>query len=107
MNTSLALRRYRLAACNDCGISTTPRTRRGSIRHGSWEWYMVHDYLWAHAGMTDGFLCIGCLERRLGRHLQPRDFVPNMSEPSPLDSPRLMTRKTGQLDLFDRADGVF
>lgn len=49
---------------------------------------MVHDHLWAQAGTTDGFLCIGCLERRLGRRLQSRDFAR-------LDGPRLMAHKTG------------
>jgi hypothetical protein len=64
---SRKLRRYQRAACADCGIRTTPQTRRGKVRDGSWEWYMVHDHVWAQAGMTDGFLCIGCLERRLDR----------------------------------------
>jgi hypothetical protein len=36
------------------------------------EYYMVHDHVWAAAGMADDadseFLCTGCLERRLGRH---------------------------------------
>jgi hypothetical protein len=61
---------------------------------------MVHDHVWAQAGMTDGFLCIGCLERRLDRCLQPNDFTATMSEPSPLDTPRLIARKLGQMDLF-------
>jgi hypothetical protein len=91
-----ALRRYRAAICNDCGMSTTPKTRLGKIRARSWEWYMVHAHIWAQAGMTDGFLCIGCLERRLGRHLKPDDFRPTMSKPEPLDTPRLAARKTGQ-----------
>ena len=44
---------------------------------------MVHDAVWQAAGMpTDrlqgagrGFLCIGCLEGRLGRKLVARDFT--------------------------------
>ena len=38
---------------------------------------MVHDQLWAAAGMTPrgGTLCIGFLERRLGRHLNRTDFT--------------------------------
>jgi hypothetical protein len=41
------------------------------------EWYMVHDHLWCAAGMNpdDGFLCIGCLEGRLGRGLCCDDFT--------------------------------
>jgi hypothetical protein len=37
---------------------------------------MVHDELWAQAGMEPfgGWLCVGCLERRLGRRLVPADF---------------------------------
>ena len=48
------------------------------------EWYMVHDDIWAQAGAptravmderTSGFyLCIGCLEVRLGRQLVAADF---------------------------------
>jgi hypothetical protein len=56
--------------CVDCGIDTCPCT-------GKREWYMVHKAVWAKAGMErdGGYLCIGCLERRLGRMLRPRDFT--------------------------------
>ena len=47
--------------CNDCSRSI----------HG--EWYMVHDDLWPLA-KDGGFLCISCLEGRLGRRLTPVDF---------------------------------
>ncbi len=64
------------ANCVDCGIDTTPCTGKRGCRHkGRWEWYMVHNHLWARAGMRDGFLCIGCLEKRLGRALQRADFT--------------------------------
>lgn len=61
--------------CADCGVNTTPRGP-------DWEWYMVHDQVWADAGMKTGdenhsgrgFLCIGCLEKRLVRQLTPADF---------------------------------
>ncbi|MET9876549.1 hypothetical protein ABZZ36_18270 [Actinacidiphila glaucinigra] len=40
------------------------------------ERYMVHDEVWAAAGMCPfGFLCIGCIERRLGRRLAAADFL--------------------------------
>ncbi|MDT0270859.1 hypothetical protein RM844_31780 [Streptomyces sp. DSM 44915] len=41
------------------------------------EFYMVHDSVWAKARMKDagGFLCIGCLEKRLSRRLRPADFT--------------------------------
>jgi hypothetical protein len=62
-------------ACADCGI--------GTIRMG--EWYMVHDAVWEQAwagrrkswrGKIPGqeILCIGCLEKRLGRTLIAGDF---------------------------------
>jgi hypothetical protein len=69
------------ALCIDCGVDTAPnddrRRRRGARKS---EYYMVHDAVWAAAGMSKqepmlygensgDFLCIGCLERRLGRTL--------------------------------------
>lgn len=81
--------------CADCGADTTPRTR-GRITGQSWEWYMATDETWAAAGMgDDGFLCVGCLEARLGRELQSGDFtgapvnVPGLMP----DTPRLAERK--------------
>lgn len=40
------------------------------------EWYMVNDSVWKKAGMKKrgGFLCVGCLEKRIGRKLNKRDF---------------------------------
>ena len=59
-------------ACLDCRQDTRD------------EWYMVHDSVWGDAGMDldGGFLCIGCLEDRLGRELGPIDFAP-----LPINSP--------------------
>jgi hypothetical protein len=60
--------------CLDCGTETLPVDERRA------EWYMVRDELWRAAGMTDEpgsmqvFLCIGCLEARLGRRLVAADF---------------------------------
>jgi hypothetical protein len=62
--------------CADCGIATTPCTGKRGCRHkGRWEHYMVLDAVWKKAGMRAGFLCIGCLEKRLGRMLTARDFT--------------------------------
>jgi hypothetical protein len=61
-DNTLRLRILNDRACCDC--DTTDRT----------ECYMVHDHLWAAAGMRQGFLCIGCLETRLGRQLVAGDF---------------------------------
>lgn len=64
-------------ACADCGT--------GTIRSG--EWYMVRDDVWQQAwrgrarkswhGRVPGqeVLCIGCLEKRLGRTLMACDFA--------------------------------
>ena len=40
------------------------------------EVYMVRNAVWRAAGIEpmDGCICIGCLEKRLGRALRPRDF---------------------------------
>ena len=62
---------------------------------------MVHDHIWAEAGMrTDcglsGMLCIGCLERRIGRTLTKADFtsagVNDLA--NPLHTARLKDRLT-------------
>jgi hypothetical protein len=36
---------------------------------------MVHNEVWASAGMEKGFLCIGCLEKRIDRKLDFADFT--------------------------------
>ena len=51
--------------CDDCQGSTTG------------EHYLVHDAVWFEATPdAEGWLCIGCLEARLGRRLIPADFQP-------------------------------
>lgn len=50
--------------CVDCHTDSTT------------ERYMVHDHVWAAAGMCPfGFLCVGCIEQRLGRRLHAADFL--------------------------------
>jgi hypothetical protein len=57
--------------CADCGLDT--------IEAG--EWYGVHDEIWLqawdHISRLPGqqILCTGCLEKRIGRRLTPRDFT--------------------------------
>ena len=76
---------------------------------GDREYYEVHDRLWrevAHApgiGQSDNgpegyFLCIGCLEERIGRKLTPKDFKPATSAnmPSPWFTTRLNDRLGAQ-----------
>jgi hypothetical protein len=95
--------------CLDCGRDTTPckgglrcRGRRPWCRHkGRWEWYSVQQHLWEEAlgsdhDRRDTFLCIGCLERRLGRQLTPDDFTEvAINELTTWDTPRLADRKLG------------
>lgn len=81
--------------CEDCGACTFG------------EYYTVHDDVWAQTGILDtddedgtGHLCVGCLEKRLGRVLTPQDFpmdVPiNQEIPdSPWTSRRLKDRVSG------------
>lgn len=58
--------RFTSPNCVDCGINTIV------IR----ESYMVHDSVWKKAGMKKcgGKLCVKCIEKRLGRKLNCRDF---------------------------------
>lgn len=78
------------ALCDDCGVDTAP----DECIDGTWEWYMVHDEIWAEFGTAEGFLCVGCLENRLGRELTEHDF---MEVPINLKSwaqtPRLVSRQ--------------
>ena len=84
--------------CHDCGQRTTPYDAEGRPED-SWEHFMVVDDVWEAAapytaeGGLIRFLCVGCLERRIGRRLGPGDFedLP-INEPSELDSDRLRDR---------------
>jgi hypothetical protein len=93
------------AICIDCGVDTTPRTGKRGCRHkGRHEYYMVHDEVWAEAGMRTGlihpyggggdYLCIGCLENRIGRRLRANDFTgaPVNDPDDPWKTPRLRLR---------------
>ncbi len=103
-------------ACVDCEVDTLDID-------GQHEHYMVHDAVWNAAGMNkfprparpddiricdEGepqlfcmtpvgliheYLCIGCLERRLGRRLTSADFTDApINQPSPANTPRLASR---------------
>lgn len=82
--------------CRDCGVDTIPA-------EGDREYYEVLDEVWQLArgegyGNSDNgeagyFLCIGCLEARLGRRLTRADFAEKpASIPSPWYSDRLNNR---------------
>ena len=49
------------------------------------EVYTVRDAVWKASGMEPygGCLCVGCLEKRLGRKLRPKDFLKGHSFKSP------------------------
>lgn len=99
--------------CVDCGVNTAPGAPDGpSLRldialYGqsevsfdrNTEVYTVKDKVWAAAGMRpwNGCLCIGCLERRIGRRLRPRDFQRNhpFNAPHIPGTPRLKSRLSG------------
>jgi len=84
------------AICKDCGIDTAPCTGKRGCRHkGRWEYYMVQNELWNAAKMQQVCLCVGCLEKRIGRELTSEDFtdVP-INDPSPWDTDRLRMRKS-------------
>jgi hypothetical protein len=81
--------------CHDCATELMPDTPPGLQ---DWQWYMVHDHLWAAAGMDEdgGCLCIPCLERRLGRPLTGADLKPAVPVNQPgcyEDTPRLAELK--------------
>jgi len=68
--------------CLDCGVDTDAID----------EYYHVTNELWARANPDRaGMLCIGCLEKRLGRELTPDDF-PNGADRSSPKSERLLKR---------------
>ena len=53
------------APCLDCRVDT--------LRNG--EWYMVKDEVWPlPKHLKEVFLCIGCIESRIGRRLSQEDF---------------------------------
>jgi hypothetical protein len=80
-------RTYRRFDCADCRKSVGKKT-------GDVESYMVHDSVWASAGMEPlgGGLCVNCLEARLGRSLTGADFPTD----KPINFPGVM-RDTPQL----------
>ena len=95
--------------CVDCGVNTAPGVPDGeeALRQleaaGSYparvnnrsEIYMVRDKVWKKAGLEPfgGCLCIGCLERRLGRRLKPKDFIPHSFNGMPRTERLLKRRK--------------
>jgi hypothetical protein len=90
--------------CEDCGMDTEPwPPRRGTQEH-----YVVKDDVWQQAGMPrgtmdpddhlavtgGGFLCVGCIEKRLGRMLTIDDFPSRLHHllDGCQSTPRLLSR---------------
>lgn len=67
------LRNY-YAPCDDCGTHLMPRDDAGQPVPNAWEWYLLEDGLWESVADGARFLCIGCVERRLGYRLAASDF---------------------------------
>lgn len=55
--------------CHDCGINTLPVNHPNRA-----EYYMVTNAIWNAHGCGESYLCIGCLEVRMGRMLTAQDF---------------------------------
>src|SRR5262245_22609735 len=70
----MRLRRVR-ARCRDCRVDTLDMP--GGTDYYLTEYYMVHDDVWAAAGMSTfkGYLCVGCLQARLDRVLTGDDLT--------------------------------
>jgi hypothetical protein len=82
--------------CDDCLEDVTPCDDDGRPIENGWEWYMVTAEVWDAAnrdGHAPQYLCIGCLENRVGRRLAPDDFasVP-LNQPSWIATRRLLDR---------------
>jgi hypothetical protein len=99
-------------ACVDCGVNTAPRLLNreqmeqdfavvrikqsdGQIVDELSEVYTVRSKIWKAANIEPmgGCLCIGCLERRLGRTLTAKDFMPNHPFNTMPGTERLLARR--------------
>jgi hypothetical protein len=95
--------------CVDCGVNTSPGNPNAAEAaeifaaglgamvtiDSRCEVYTVKRRIWAKAGMeyADGCLCVGCLERRIGRKLRPRDFATDDALNSLPGTDRLLSRR--------------
>jgi hypothetical protein len=95
--------------CVDCGVNTAPgwpnrkEAELDFALHGQsqlmvskqLEVYTVKADVWALTGLADygGCLCIGCLEKRIGRRLKPDDFEPGHPLNSLPGTRRLLKRR--------------
>jgi hypothetical protein len=99
--------------CVDCGVNTAPGFSTKAELNTAFargikeipqtitamsEVYCVRDRVWSAAGIGSGCLCIGCLEKRLGRRLRPKDFQRGdaFNHPAVPGTPRLLDRRGRQ-----------
>jgi hypothetical protein len=98
----------RVQPCADCGRHTLRRDDQGVPMNGQCEYFRVANSLWDSVASDARFLCVGCLEKRLGRKLVWEDFLITGDEvsvrewvrgrlvwcdTSQFDTPRLAKRK--------------
>ena len=71
--------------CIDCGVNTLL----------IYEYYMVHEHIWNQTGLGryDGMLCISCLEKRINRPLNSKDFTNFPINTEPLMRSQLLTSR--------------
>jgi hypothetical protein len=97
--------------CVDCGVNTAPGcpTRKeidvAMVIYGKVdvhydsesEVYTLREAIWTKTGMEPmgGCLCIGCVEKRLGRRLKPKDFDQEHSFANLPGTERLLNRRDG------------
>jgi hypothetical protein len=103
--------------CIDCGMNTAPGLlNRADMENAAralgmlWkanqagikqtvgedsEVYIVRDAVWKKTGLEGygGCLCIGCLEKRIGRRLKPKDFLCGHPFNEMPGTPRLLSRR--------------
>jgi hypothetical protein len=112
--------------CVDCGVNTAPglfnrvQMERAFAAAGEngvdqridshSEVYQVRDAVWKRAGMEPegGCLCIGCLEKRLGRRLKPKDFPHDagLNDPRVPGTARLQKRRKNWQQLVLKRHGA-
>jgi hypothetical protein len=108
--------------CVGCGFNTAPGHK--SRAEMQWEFnsgkdlfyevgtssemYMVKDHVWNKAGMPPmgGCLCVGCLEKRIGRKLVPKDFAKQHIFNDMPGTVRLMSRQIGD-GILEHELGLF
>lgn len=79
--------------CCDCKVDTLAGR----------EYYMLTQKTWKQTGLKAGILCIGCVEKRMGRELRPRDFTSAPINAIFPPSDRLQARRGPAKAAFKRA----